>query len=88
MIVNIVDRRTRPYRWRKVNIVAEATSHDNSVPDSDQLHSHADDLIYDELLGSTLSEAIAWGQRFEGHVTLYIYDEGDGPERVVTLPVS
>lgn len=88
MIVNIVDRRKKPYRWRKVNAVVEATSHDNSVSDSDQMEPQVNDLDYDELLGSTLSEAIAWGQRFESAVTLYIYDEGDGPERIVTVPAS
>lgn len=86
MICNIIDRRTKPYRWRKVNAVAEATSNDNGVPDSDQMNNQTNDLVYDELLGCTLSDAIVWGQRFECAVTLYLYDEEGGPERSVSLP--
>jgi len=88
VITNIIDRRTRPYRWRKVNAVAEATSNDHNVPDSDLQEYQANDLVYDELLGCPLSEVIAWGQQFESAVTLYLYDEGGGPERTVTLPVA
>lgn len=36
-IVNIIDRRTRPYRFKVVNAIVEAAWHDNSVADSDQV---------------------------------------------------
>jgi hypothetical protein len=35
MIWNIIDRRKRPYRWRVVTAIIEATWHDDSCPDSD-----------------------------------------------------
>ena len=85
MITNIVDRRQRQFRWRKVNAVVEATSHDNGIADSDQIERGADDLDYDELIGASLSEAMAWAQGFAGSVKLYLYDEGDGPEGTVTV---
>jgi hypothetical protein len=88
VIANIIDRRNRPYRWRKVNVVAEATSNDHNVRDSDEMDYQTNDLVYDEFLGCALSDAIVWGQQFECAVTLYLYDEGDGPERTAKLPVA
>jgi hypothetical protein len=36
MLWNIIDKRTRPYRWREVNAIVEAVEHDNSCADADQ----------------------------------------------------
>ncbi len=36
MIWNIVDNRTRTYRWKTINAIVEAVEHDNSCQDSDQ----------------------------------------------------
>jgi hypothetical protein len=47
MICNIIDKRARPYRWREVNAIIEATSHDNAWADADHQPPTADDLTYD-----------------------------------------
>ena len=78
MIYNIIDRRTRPYRWREVNAIIEATSHDNSCEDADQQPVADEDLTYDELNGVTLEAAVEWANSHPGAVTLYLYDKGAG----------
>jgi hypothetical protein len=78
MISNIIDSRTRPYRWRRVNAIVEATWHDNSVADSDQAEVVRDDreVVYQERNGVSLAEAVAWANAQPCPVTLYLYDEG------------
>ncbi|WP_404710687.1 hypothetical protein [Sphingomonas sp. MMS24-J13] len=78
MICNIVDRRTRPYRWREVNAIIEATSHDNACKDADQQPPTDDDLTYDQRENVTLAEAVAWANAESSAVTLYLYDKGAG----------
>ena len=78
MIFNIVDRRTRPYRWREVNAIIEATSQDNACTDSDQLEQSDQDITYDALDNVSLQEAVAWADAQQCAVTLYIYDKGEG----------
>ena len=78
MIYNVVDRRTRPYRWREVNAIIEATSHDNACEDADQQQASEDDLAYDQLEGVTLQEAVVWANDQTCPVTLYLYDKGAG----------
>ncbi|MCW6533816.1 hypothetical protein [Sphingomonas lycopersici] len=80
MIWNIIDRRNRPYRWKKVNAIVEAVEHDNSVADADRAP-HADPLLvvdYDQLEGVSVSEAVEWASRQHCPVTLYLYDAGKG----------
>lgn len=78
MLCNIIDRRERPYRWREVNVVIEATSHDNCVRDADQMTPTDDDLVYDARDGVSLQDAVAWANGHPGAVTMYIYDRGKG----------
>lgn len=78
MICNIIDKRTRPYRWREVNAIIEATSHDNACMDADQQPPTDDDLTYDQREDVTLAEAIAWANEQPCPVTLYLYDKGAG----------
>lgn len=78
MIFNIVDRRKRPFRWREINAIIEATAHDNAANDSDQVPSTMEDITYDELEGVSLQEAIAWADSQLSAVTLYLYDKGKG----------
>jgi hypothetical protein len=80
MIWNIVDRRTRRYRWKTVNAIVEAVEHDNSCRDSDQAPL-SDVMIvvdYDALEAVSVNEAIAWAMDQPCPVTLYLYDEGGG----------
>ena len=79
MIWNVIDRRTRPYRWRRVNVIIEAVEHDNSCDDADQ----ADEALplqvidYDHRDGVSLHDAIIWAGQQRCPVTLYIYDFDD-----------
>lgn len=78
MIVNVIDRRTRPYRWLEVTVIAEATAHDNSVKDSDQAGPEGVEVIYETLENTTVAHAVMWAQSLPGQVTLYLYDLGEG----------
>ena len=78
MIRNIRDARTWPLRWQKINAIIEATSHDNSVKDSDYEPSSDDDVTYDQREGISLGEAIEWAMAVPSAVTLYLYDDGAG----------
>jgi hypothetical protein len=78
MIYNIIDRRARPYRWRRINAIIEATSHDNACVDADEEPSTDDDVVYDQREGISLNEAIKWASAESSPVTLYIYDDGAG----------
>lgn len=79
-IANIVDRRRRPYRYRRVNAVVEAAWHDNGVVDADESRAGGPD--YAELEHASLADAILWAQGFSGEVTLFIYDQDSGIYRV------
>jgi hypothetical protein len=85
MICNIIDRRKRPYRWRAVNAVVEATEHDNSVSDADQAPEAnvATVVDYDERLSISVQEAVLWAIEQPCDVTLYLYDLGSGPEETI-----
>ena len=73
MIWNIIDNRTRPYRWACIEAVVEPTVHDNSVKDSDQ--APFDRTYLCEVRdGISLAEAIAWANSFDCPTTLYLYD--------------
>jgi hypothetical protein len=78
-IFNIVDHRKHPYRFKKINVVVEATWHDNRVRD------HLADQVptdkgpdYEEKEHITLAEALSWGESFSTPVTLFLYDEDAG----------
>ena len=75
MITNIIDRRTNPYRWKKVDVIIEATWHDNACP-GDQAERDYREPDFDELKSTSLTDAVAWAMSFEVPLTLYLYDEG------------
>ena len=75
-IANVIDRRKRPYRYRKINAVIEASAHDNNVLDADQSHGGGPD--YSELEHASLADVILWAQTFSGEITLFLYDEDAG----------
>jgi hypothetical protein len=78
MIWNIVDRRERCYRWKRVNAIIEPTSHDNCCQDSDQAEEDPDAAVYEQREGISLTKAVAWADAKPYRVTLYLYDEGCG----------
>lgn len=78
MICNVIDNRTRPYRWRRINAIIEATAHDNSCADSDQQPPGDEDVTYEQREGISLTEAVNWAMSARSPVTLYLHDEGAG----------
>ncbi len=80
MIANIIDRRTRKYRWKSVQAIIEAIWHDNSCEDSDQAQVGSENgdsyVLYEERDGVSVSEAVTWAQGQSCPVTLYLYDQG------------
>lgn len=80
MLWNIIDNRTRRYRWREVNAIVEATEHDNSCEDADQAPA-SDPSVYvlcESLEAVSVAEAVQWAESLPCPVTLYLYDLGDG----------
>ncbi len=80
MLWNIIDNRTRPYRWREVNAIVEAVEYDNSCADADQAPASdpAITVDYDALEAVSVQKAIAWANGQLCPVTLYLYDLGGG----------
>ena len=62
MIQNIIDRRTRNYRWLRVDVIAEPTWHDNSCPDSDRAIRDDREPGYAARTGISLAEGVNWVQ--------------------------
>ena len=79
MICNVIDNRKRPFRWKAVNVVTEPTWHDNNCADADQAERTENASDYEERKNLSLSGAIDWAHALPYAVTLYLYDEGDGP---------
>lgn len=77
-ILNIIDRRTRSYRFKKVNVVFEPTRHDNRCYDADQAMGMDFDMGYHEMNGVELREAIGWATVHSDELTMFIYDDGKG----------
>ncbi|WP_300528970.1 hypothetical protein [Maricaulis sp.] len=80
MIFNIVDNRKRKYRWKDINAVIEATAHDNSCRDSDQIDQDEHYGLCQDKKHLTWHEAIVWAEQHPAQVTLFLYDKGDGIE--------
>ena len=79
MILNVVDNRTRKYRWKKVNAVLENTHQDNCCEDSDQAREDCEhQLMYDDRENISIAEAIKWGMAQKAEVTLYLYGTREG----------
>ena len=78
MIYNIIDKRTLKYRWREINAIVEATSHDNVCADADQCPTSDEDVTYEQLENVTFTEAFKWANSFPSAITLYVYDKNAG----------
>jgi hypothetical protein len=79
VIWNILDKRQRRYRWKKITAILEPVYHDNSVADSDQADvPGAGFEPYDQLEETSVAEAVLWAQAKPFQVTLYLYDLGQG----------
>ena len=60
MISNIIDRRTRQYRWKKITAIVEPTDHDDAVSGSDEEIPEPGSIVYDERAEISVADAIAW----------------------------
>jgi hypothetical protein len=74
MILNMVDNRKLPYRWKRVKAAIEPTWHDNKCKDSDQAEASQNELDYNERADLSVADAIKWADQFPFSVTLYLYD--------------
>ena len=76
MILNIVDRRVNIYRWKCIDVIVEATWHDNAFADGDQAPQDEREPGYAAQKGISLADAVNWASSFAIPLTLYLYDEG------------
>lgn len=85
MIWNIIDRRERKFRWKRINAIIEPTWHDNSCRDSDRAEEDDDDIarMYAKRESVSLAEAVTWASAKPYAVTLHLYDEGRGTARAL-----
>ena len=78
MITNLIDRRTNADLWKSIDVVIEATSHDN-VRDSSAPHDNTvaegQSCLYRTAV--SVSEAVAIAESLRDEVTLYLYDLGE-----------
>ena len=84
MIWNIIDRRSRPYRWKRINAIGEDVEHDNACDDSDQAPVGDPDsaILYAQREAVSVEDAVGWASEMKAAVTLYLYDEGEGTTSV------
>lgn len=83
MIWNVIDRRTRPYRWKRLSAIIEAIEYENSCLDADQAAETSPLSVIDHDKRDDLSvqEAILWAEQAKCAVTLYLYDaDNDNPD--------
>lgn len=75
MIVNILDLRERPYRWKSLCAVVQSATKDNVAEDADQVREGLGvEIDYAERMGISLRDAVLWAEGLGGMVTLYLYD--------------
>lgn len=75
MIVNVMDLRERPYRWKSICAVVQSATKDNVAEDSDQVTQDLGvEIDYAERMGISVRDAVLWADGLGGMVTLYLYD--------------
>ncbi|MCG6884174.1 MAG: hypothetical protein LJE62_10525 [Silicimonas sp.] len=75
MLMNVIDLRERPYRWKNVLAVVESASKNNSAKDADKIETAAGiEIDYAERDDLNVRDAVLWAEGLQGRVTLYIYD--------------
>jgi len=76
MILNIIERRKNPYRWKHIDAIIEPTWHDNSCSNSDQAERDDSGPEYAERISVSLADAIEGASEVAVPMTLYMYDKG------------
>ncbi len=75
MIVNVLDLRERPYRWKNLCAVVQSAAKDNVAEDADHVREDLGvEIDYAERVGISLRDAVLWAEGLGGMVTLYLYD--------------
>lgn len=75
MIVNVMDLRERPYRWKRICAVVQSATKDNVAEDADQVREGLGvEIDYAERMGISVREAFQWAEGLGGMITLYLYD--------------
>lgn len=76
MLMNVIDLREKPYRWKTVVAVVESAAKNNAAEDSDPVEQVSGvEIDYAEREALTVREAILWAEQLQGKVTLYLYDQ-------------
>lgn len=76
MIVNVIDLREKPYRWKSVIAVVESAAKNNEAEDSDPVDEMLGvEIDYAEREELNVRDAILWAENLQGKVTLYLYDK-------------
>lgn len=76
MIVNVIDLRESPYRWKTVLAVLESAAKNNAAEDADRVDTaHGIEIDYAEREDLTVRDAVLWAEQVQGKVTLYLYDQ-------------
>ncbi len=84
MLMNVIDLRERPYRWKSIVAVIESAAKNNSADDADTVDSSSGvEIDYAEREDITVREAVLWAEQLQGKVTLYLYDK-DGEWKKAT----
>ena len=81
MIVNLIDLRERPYRWKSVMAVCETAIKDNEAEDYDRIAPGiVVEIDYAERDDLSVREAVLWAEQLGGLVTLHLYDPDEEAE--------
>lgn len=85
MLINLIDLREAPYRWKTVLAVVESAAKNNSAENADTVENAGGvEIDYAEREGLTVREAVLWAEQLQGKVTLYLYDK----DREWTAPTT
>jgi hypothetical protein len=76
MLINLIDLRESPYRWKTILAVVESAAKNNRAENADTVESAGGvEIDYAEREGVTVREAVLWAEQLQGKVTLYLYDK-------------
>ena len=76
MINNVVDSRTNVYDVR-CDVAFEPSCQDNSIEGATQFSWSSKTFTYDDLLNTTIAQAIEHAQQYDCPVTMYLYNVGE-----------
>ena len=76
MILNVIDLREKPYRWKAIVAVVESAAKNNAAKDADPVEQAVGiEIDYAEREDVSVRDAILWAEGLQGKVTLYLYDK-------------